>query len=72
VTGLEQPSSRGRRHRRGRWPQVLAIVLGALLVFGLGIALGQALDDGPPAGATQTYIRTLQPLPQRPADTAGP
>jgi hypothetical protein len=43
-----------------------------LLVFGLGIALGQALDDGPPAGATQTYVRTLQPLPQRPADTTGP
>jgi hypothetical protein len=72
VNGLEQPSSRRRARRRFRWPQLLAIVVGALIVFGLGIALGQALDDGPPAGMTQTYVRTLQPLPQRPADTAGP
>jgi hypothetical protein len=72
VIGLEQPSGRGRRHRRGRWLRLLALVVGALLILGLGIALGQALDDGPPAGATQTYVRTLQPLPQQPGATTGP
>jgi len=28
-------------------------------VFILGIAIGQALDDGPPPPATETYVRTL-------------
>ena len=71
MNGLRRPGPSGGRRRR-RWPLRLAITIGAVLVFGLGIALGQALDDGPPAGATQTYVRTLQPLPQRPADTTGP
>jgi hypothetical protein len=72
VNGLEQRGIRPTGRRRLRWLKLLAIAVGVLLAFGLGIALGQALDDGPPAGATQTYVRTLQPLPQRPADTTGP
>ena len=71
MNGLRRTGSSGGRRRR-RWPLRLAVTIGVLLVFGLGIALGQALDDGPPPGATQTYVRTLQPLPQRPADTTGP
>ena len=38
-----------------------------LVVFAVGIGLGQALNDNPDAGGTQTLIRTLQPLPLAPA-----
>lgn len=51
-----------RRHRT--WPRVLAVVLGAALLFAVGLAFGLALDDRPVPGGTQTYIRTLEPLPQ--------
>jgi hypothetical protein len=40
-------------------------VLGAALVFALGVALGLALDDRPVPGGTQTFVRTLEPLPQK-------
>jgi hypothetical protein len=45
------------------------ILLGAvvLVVFALGLGLGQALDDNPKAGGEQTLIRTLKPLPLAPA-----
>ena len=47
-----------------RW----ALALGALAaVFVLGAALGASLDDNPDTGRTQTYVRTLQPLPVAPA-----
>jgi hypothetical protein len=36
-------------------------------VFAIGLALGKALDDGPRDRGTATYVRTLEPLPQRPA-----
>lgn len=50
--------------RRRRWPRILALVLGAALLFALGVALGLALDDRPVPGGTQTFVRTLEPLPQ--------
>jgi hypothetical protein len=61
-----------RRPRRRRWLRVARaalalVVLGA--VFVLGVALGGALNDGPRAGTTVTYIRTLEPLPQQPSGT---
>jgi hypothetical protein len=37
-----------------------------LVVFALGVGLGQALNDNPPQGR-QTLIRTLEPLPLAPA-----
>jgi hypothetical protein len=40
---------------------------GAVVVFALGIALGEALDDNPQPGGTQTLVRTLNPLPLAPA-----
>jgi hypothetical protein len=40
-----------------------------LLIFAVGVALGQALNDGPPSPATQTYVRTLEPVPQQPEGT---
>ena len=39
-----------------RWGVIAAI---ALVVFGLGIALGQALHDNPSPGDTITLERTL-------------
>jgi energy-converting hydrogenase Eha subunit F len=51
--------------RRRRWPRVVALLLAAVLLFGLGVALGLALDDRPVPGGTQTFVRTLEPLPQR-------
>ena len=60
-----------RGPRRGRL--ALRIALGVLVlaaVFVLGVALGQALhEDGPQRARTQTLLRTLEPLPQRPASS---
>lgn len=56
---------RRRPPRRRRWPRVLAVVAAALALFGLGVALGLALDDRPVPGGSQTFVRTLEPLPQR-------
>lgn len=51
--------------RRRRWPRVLAVVIAALVLIGVGVALGLALDDRPVPGGTRTFVRTLEPLPQR-------
>jgi hypothetical protein len=62
------PASVARRRqprRRSPWPRVAALVVGAAIVFALGIALGLALDDRPVSGGTQTFVRTLEPLPQQ-------
>ena len=45
----------------------ILIAAGVLLVFALGIGLGEALKDNPGTGGRQTLIRTLQPLPLAPA-----
>jgi hypothetical protein len=53
--------------RRGRGALRVALGLLALAVaFVLGVALGKSLGDSPHSGGTQTLVRTLQPLPQRP------
>jgi hypothetical protein len=44
---------------------LLAVVV--LVVFALGVGLGQALNDNPDAGRQQTLVRTLRPLPLAPA-----
>ena len=46
----------------------LAWIALAVVAFGLGVALGQALNDGPGTGGDkQTLVRTLTPLPLAPA-----
>ena len=64
MTAAIRPPARRPAARRRLWPRILALVLGAALVFGLGVALGLALDDRPVPGGTQTFVRTLEPLPQ--------
>jgi hypothetical protein len=48
----------------------LLLTAGVLVVFALGIGLGQALNDNPEPGGSQTLIRTLKPLPLAPAARA--
>ena len=44
---------------------VASVVL--LVVFAVGIAIGEALNDNSTPGGTQTLVRTLNPLPLAPA-----
>ena len=51
---------RPRRQRRvGTWALRLS---GLLVAFGVGVALGQALDDASPPAGTRTSVRTLAPV----------
>jgi len=61
-----------RRATRNAWPRRVVVACLVLLVFGVGIAIGQALDDGPPPPATETYVRTLTTLTDEPGTTTGP
>ncbi len=45
---------------------LLAIGL-LVVVFVVGVAVGESLDDGSQPAGTQTLVRTLQPLPLAPA-----
>jgi hypothetical protein len=56
-------------HRRDRRPprrparqRALLWAIGFVVLFGAGLAIGQALDDNPSSGDTQTVVRTLKPL----------
>jgi hypothetical protein len=49
------------RRRRAQWERrALGIVL-VVLVFVLGVALGEALHDNPKPGGNRMFVRTLQP-----------
>jgi hypothetical protein len=48
----------------------LLVVAGLLAALAVGVALGEALDDGAAPAGTQTLVRTLQPLPLAPAARA--
>lgn len=50
-----------RRPRRRLGPLALRAAL-VLVVFAIGIALGQALGDSSPPAGTLTSVRTLSPL----------
>ena len=71
MTRPPRRDSRRRRRREGmlRWGLRALIVLA---VFGLGLALGQALHDNPGPGRTITLERTLSIPTARPGATVTP
>ena len=64
MTDLDARLARRRTSRPRRWPKVVAAVVVAAALFALGLSLGLALEDRPVPGGTQTFVRTLEPLPQ--------
>ena len=75
MTALSPVERRERRRRRRRQELIRwGIRVGvALIVFLLGIALGQALHDNPKPGSTITLERTLHiPTAGNPAATVTP
>jgi hypothetical protein len=64
VTVAPTPARRPPRRSRVR---TLLPLGGAVVAFLLGIAVGEALEDNPRPGGTQTLVRTLNPLPLVPA-----
>lgn len=65
TPATRRPERRPPRKGRG-WLRVLVVLGAIVVVFAVGIALGQALHDNP-SGGTQTVVRTLKPLPLPPA-----
>jgi hypothetical protein len=47
--------------------RIVALVVAGVVVFAVGIALGEALHDNPRPGGEQTRVRTLKPLQLPPA-----
>lgn len=65
TVDLTRSERRRAAARRRTWPRVALVLACAVLLFAVGVALGLALDDRPVPGGTQTYVRTLDPLPQQ-------
>jgi hypothetical protein len=63
---LERPSARDRPKPRRSVARTALLVAAFVLVFLVGIAFGQALDDSPEPNGVTTSVRTLTPLPQAP------
>jgi hypothetical protein len=71
---LTQPERDARRRRRrradlARWGVRLLVVV---IVFGLGIAVGQALHDNPKPGGTVSFEQTVSVPSVPPGSTANP
>ena len=64
MTGAAAFHSRAPKRRPWR---ALAVVVGLVVMGAGGVALGEALHDNPRPGGTQSYVRTLTPLPLPPA-----
>jgi hypothetical protein len=72
LTPIERHDRRRRRRREEliRWAIRVAV---ALVLFGLGIAVGQAMQDNPSPGETVTLERTLSiPTAGNPGATVTP
>jgi hypothetical protein len=55
-----EPRARRRTSRSGPRYWLAGIAL-ALVLFGAGVAVGEALHDNPTPGITRTSVRTLHP-----------
>jgi hypothetical protein len=69
------PTERNERRRRRRQTELtrwLVVALVTIVVFGLGVALGQALHDNPNPGGTVTLERTLSIPSAPPGSTVTP
>lgn len=72
LTPVERDDRRRRRRRQEliRWGTRVLLVL---LVFALGVALGQALHDNPKPNQTVTFDRTIRlPTGGNPGSTITP
>jgi hypothetical protein len=47
--------------------RTVLLAAAVVVVFAIGVALGQALHDNPKPGGAHTVVRTLSPLPIAPA-----
>ncbi|HEV2592150.1 MAG TPA: hypothetical protein VGU02_09675 [Gaiellaceae bacterium] len=47
--------------------RIALVAVGFVVVFLVGIGLGEALHDNPSGAGMQTIVRTLSPLPLAPA-----
>jgi hypothetical protein len=56
--------TRDRRRRRTTPPRWLLIALACVVLFAIGVALGQALEDSPRSGHTTTQDRTFTVRPE--------
>jgi len=45
----------------------LAAAVVVVVIFAVGVAVGESLHDNPKPGGRQTLVRTLKPLPLAPA-----
>ena len=52
-----------RRKRRNPWPRRVAWILAFVVVFAVGIALGEALEDNPKPVSTITQDHTYTMTP---------
>jgi hypothetical protein len=59
-SGVERRPPRRRRPGRRALRWLLALAVAAIL-FGAGVAVGEALHDNPKPGLTLTSVRTLHP-----------
>jgi hypothetical protein len=55
---MSRPRARRRRRPVGRWLFRAAAIL---VVFAIGVAIGQTFDDSSAPSGTQTSVRTLEP-----------
>ncbi len=50
-----------KRARRRRVVRIVLTLVGAVLLFVIGLSLGRAVEDAPKPGGKQTIVRTLTP-----------
>ena len=64
MTSFESRRGPPRRSRAAKLLRILVVLLGAVLVFLLGVSFARTLDERPKPSGPETIVRTLTPLPQ--------